>query len=72
MKNEGKVTTMYLKQPYLQDSVYDNDTSVPKTRYINFLKEQYNATITKEFKFVKDFKCIVGEKSEDDHLNIHY
>lgn len=58
-----------------------NDTSLPiKTRYLNFIKKQYNMSLfTRKFlhKFVKDFKCIVGEESESENecdylMNIHY
>ena len=79
MSNEGKATNCVLETTVFAGGqcLMDNDTSVPlKTRYINFLKEQYNmAVITRRdlHKFVKDFKCIVDEKKKDDHLlNIHY
>ena len=68
--NEGTATNNVLETTVFEGGqcLMDNDTSVPlKTRYIKFLKEQYNmGVITRRnlHKFVKDFKCIVDEKKK--------
>ena len=70
MPNEGKATNCVLETNVFEGGqcFMNNDTSVPlKTRYINFLKEQYNASVITRrnlHKFVKDFKCIVDEKKK--------